>query len=645
MFIIFLLLFTVRCSEDQFLTVSSAVNASAEIDAQVDNTGTVTDCLSCTYVVPNNQGLVDGAALGLKPGSIIGLRGNYGSLTFRNIVGTADNPIIIKNCGGTAYIDGTGRPNAIKTERSKYFRITGGDVDNVYGIKVFSGHMGVSLGSFTTDVEVDHVEITKSGFAGIIAKTDPTCDEATWRGNFLMENVKLHHNYIAETGGEGIYAGNSFYGGMNTDCGVKLPHEIHGITIYKNVLKNTGWEAIQLGCATRDASIHSNTIENYGVENVSAQNNGIQIGAGTGGVVYNNLIRKGAGNGIIVMGLGDNVIYNNIIDQAGGYGIFCDERASTGQGFVFLNNTIIEPKSDGIRIYAEQLPMNVIVNNVIAKPGSGTYVHKMNGVKVDMTNNYFTPSTDSLQFTDSQRNTYKLKTTSPVIDRGRNVTSFYPIDRDFYSGSRPVGAAFDIGAVETAHQNQLPIADAGRDLVITLPTNFVKLTGKGFDPDGIIASYEWIQYGGQQASISDRHTPIASVSDLKEGTYYFRLSVTDDKGARDDDNMLVRVNPLPSDLVSAEPSAYAGKDQSIIWPLNSVVLAGKGEYPGGTIVKYEWTQYGGPRAQISNSLTPTASVTFPEPGKYYFRLTVTANNGSQAFDNVLVKVLDPVANY
>src|SRR5690606_36096722 len=242
-----------------------------------------------------------------------------------------------------------------------------------------------------------------------MAKTDPNCDPATWRENFVMKNVRIHHNHISGTNGEGIYAGNSFFGGMQTDCGVKLPHEIHGIEIHHNIVEDTGWEGIQLGCATKGASIHNNIVRNYGTRNTNAQNNGIQISSGTGGLCYNNLIEGGTGNGIIVFGIGDNVIFNNIVRYAGNFGIFADERDTPGRGFVFLNNTILEPKSDGLRIYAELVPENVFINNVIAKPGSGVFVKKLNNdVKITMSNNYFTHHTDSLLIADMAGGNYRL---------------------------------------------------------------------------------------------------------------------------------------------------------------------------------------------------------------------------------------------
>lgn len=457
--IIIVFLLMMRCSDEQ-ITVATSDLSSPDLNTTT-STADGGDCSSCTYVVPANVTIVDGENLGLKPGSIIGLdaRTPYKNLTFRHINGTIDQPIIIRNCGGTARIDGTGKFAGIQTEYSSYYRITGGDVSNTYGIIVTGATMSVNMGMRSTHFEVDHIEVQNSGFAGIMAKTDPNCDPATWRENFLMKGVAIRNNYIHDTGGEGIYAGNSFFMGMNTPCGVKLPHEIQYIRIFGNKIRNTGWDGIQLGCATKGASIYNNDIENYGTANKAVQNNGIQIGTGTGGVCYNNLVKGGTGNGIIVLGLGDNIIYNNVIDHAGNFGIFCDERYTPGPGFKFINNTILSPKSDGIRIYADLVPMNVIVNNIIADPGSYTgytyprspsdaFVYKLNAnVKLDMSHNYFTADSTALPTAGIFNAEYKLALPCPVVDQGADI-SVYSFKTDFYYKPRLKGAAYDIGAVE-----------------------------------------------------------------------------------------------------------------------------------------------------------------------------------------------------
>lgn len=60
------------------------------------------ECSTCTYVVAKNTDLIDGKALGLKPGSVICLNKGikYGELSFVNLQGTEENPITIGNCDG-----------------------------------------------------------------------------------------------------------------------------------------------------------------------------------------------------------------------------------------------------------------------------------------------------------------------------------------------------------------------------------------------------------------------------------------------------------------------------------------------------------------------------------------------------------------
>lgn len=94
----------------------------------------------------------------------------------------------------------------------------------------------------------------------------------------------------------------------------------------------------------------------------------------------------------------------------------------------------------------------------------------------------------------------------------------------------------------TSLTNIAPVANAGPDKSIMLPTSSLKLYGSAKDSDGSITSYKWTQYGGPTtATISGSTTATAAISSLKAGKYYFRLTVKDDDGASDYDNMLVKV--------------------------------------------------------------------------------------------------------
>ncbi|HYG03546.1 MAG TPA: right-handed parallel beta-helix repeat-containing protein [Chryseosolibacter sp.] len=426
----------------------------------IANVGTIISCDDCTYVVPDSTKIVDGTKLGIKAGDVICLSGSnsYASIIFRNIVGEPGNPVIIRSCGGVATIDGTGSGYTMKTERSRYIRITGG-TEKPHGLRIVGGRMGLMLETLTSDVEVDRVEIANIGFAGIMAKTEPTCKDETLRGNFVMRNISLHHNYVHDTGGEGFYVGHSRYNeGITLSCGVRMPHEIHGVKIYNNVVVNAGWEAIQVGSTTKGAMVFNNRIENYGVANQNFQNNGIQFGEGAPGTCFANFINGGKGAGIIILGNAENFVHDNVILNAGSMGIFIDERAARGDGFRIVNNTIVNPGTDAIRLYSEYVP-NVVMNNIIVNPGNfdfytyprssaDSYLYLLSKtVPVTKANNIFTTNISDLHFLNPDANNFRLTRESPAVDAGADIST-YRIATDNAKQNRLRGATYDIGAYE-----------------------------------------------------------------------------------------------------------------------------------------------------------------------------------------------------
>lgn len=511
---------------------------------------------NCKYTVGLTETNVDGKALSIQPGDVICIQaGNRSVLRFSNIVGTASKPVIIKNCGGVANIENTDKSYAVWFSASRYFRVTGtGDAANNYGIRAKTSKSGSNafvVTDLSSDVEVDHVEVAGAGFSGIMAKTDPRCDLSANRGVFTMYNVIIHENYVHDVTGEGMYIGNSFYNGWtgNTSCsGTTLyPHDIIGCKVYKNIIKRTGCEAIQVGTASSGCEIYNNDIELFGQDPfANYQNNGVQIGLGTGGKMYNNIIKNGPGNGIIVQGKGDNVIYNNIIIGAGSNGIYCDDATTSGtlgSGFSFINNTIITPGGDGLKIAAERVAMNHFINNIIIKPGTGKYINKVHTtVKMEEVNNYYSANIADAKFVNAASNDFHLLSTSPALNKGA-ATSTYGVTFDFDSKARPSGGVYDIGAFELqVVSNALPTVNAGADKAITLPTATVSLTGTASDSDGSIASYSWTKQSGGAATLTNATTATLTASALVAGTYTFRLTVTDNAGATAYDDVVVTVN-------------------------------------------------------------------------------------------------------
>ncbi len=94
--------------------------------------------------------------------------------------------------------------------------------------------------------------------------------------------------------------------------------------------------------------------------------------------------------------------------------------------------------------------------------------------------------------------------------------------------------------------NTPPTVNAGVDKSLTLPTNSVAMTATASDAGGSIASYSWTKTAGpSQFSISNSSILNPTISNLVEGTYTFRLTVTDNQGASSNDNINVVVGSVP----------------------------------------------------------------------------------------------------
>lgn len=90
--------------------------------------------------------------------------------------------------------------------------------------------------------------------------------------------------------------------------------------------------------------------------------------------------------------------------------------------------------------------------------------------------------------------------------------------------------------------NVPPVADAGKDQQIVLPIDSVTLMGHGTDNDGTIVGYHWTFIDGPATyTIDTPNDSTTKVYNLVTGTYRFRLTVTDDKGATGSDIIIITV--------------------------------------------------------------------------------------------------------
>lgn len=413
----------------------------------------------------------------VHPGDTIYLAaGNRDKLLIRNFKGTADSPVIFMNKGGAVNIN-TSSYYGIAINNCRYIKVSGqGSNGNFYGIQItkVAAGCGIGIGAMSSDFEIDHLLITHCSTEGIYAKTDPDCSFIATRNKFTQFNTNIHDNYIADIGNEGMYIGSSYYAGVTINCNGKdtlvMPPVLNGVTINNNIVKNTGWDGIQVSSAPLHCHIYNNTVSNDSQAETLNQMSGILMGGGSKCNCNNNLVTDGKGDGIENHGLGGNNIFNNIIVNAGQtylpgnltqmkHGIFVSDVSALQDSSVnIFFNDIINPKSDGIRFQSIKSRHNLISANLIVNPGNYNFYPYSNtaftsndayimiplkAADVQMKNNFFSKNMSAAGIAGTD---YSILPGSPLINQGDagNGTVTY----DYYYHRRPVGGLFDIGAVE-----------------------------------------------------------------------------------------------------------------------------------------------------------------------------------------------------
>ncbi len=436
--------------------------------------------------------VVDGTDI--NPGDTIKVQaGQRDYILFRNIEGAQGNPVVIINDGGQVEFS-TNHWYAIKFQTCKYIKFTGkGHASYTYGFYVRentnTSGTGVSVDNMSTDVEIENIEVSNIHTAGLYAKTEPDingdCSFAATRDKFTMYNLSIHDCYFHDISDEGMYIGSSKYTGQTvytSGCsGTEvLPHVIEGVQVYNNIVENTGWDGIQVSSATKDCAIYNNTIRQDSYRETDGQMSGILIGGGSSCNCYNNKIFDGKGDGIDILGLGNHKVYNNLIVRAGKtfkpegsatsnpkHGIWVGHvDTEAGSEILIYNNTIISPKTHGMKLTNVSINSYKIYNNIISEPGAASvlggdnelsYMNISNLISYQKSNFYHTNDQADVQFIHPDNDNYDLEALSPAVNAGLDMSNF-DLTTDIDGKTRPYAGAYDIGAYES-HEHGISIEE------------------------------------------------------------------------------------------------------------------------------------------------------------------------------------------
>lgn len=116
-----------------------------------------------------------------------------------------------------------------------------------------------------------------------------------------------------------------------------------------------------------------------------------------------------------------------------------------------------------------------------------------------------------------------------------------------------VVAGLLLAATNSSAANRKPVADAGADSTVDLATIVYLDASRSYDSDGNIRKYQWQQTQGVKIKLLNAKSSAASFTSpaslpnkSRQASLTFKLTVTDNKGAKAADNLVVTVADIPT---------------------------------------------------------------------------------------------------
>lgn len=417
------------------------------------------DC-GCDHEIAPGTQAVNGTELGVAPGDVVCvMAGDYQFIRFREIRGTPEAPVVIKNCGGVVQVRNTDRAYAVDFQGSSHhFRITGTGESGVdYGFRVSAPdrdpYPGVGLWFLdkSTDYEADHIEVYETGFAGVMSKTDPLCDGSADQGTFAQKNVHLHHLWVHDTGGEGLYIGSTQAAGHTITCNnqqeVHQPHFLEGIEVDHLLVEDTEWDGMQVGMAHEGCSVHDNVIRRVGSAGVQYQQQGLQIGSFSRCDVRRNVLSDGPQMGVIVLGAYDTTLADNVIARFAQRSIYANLNLTPGPvAYRIAHNTFTGLGEGAVQVFGDALENSFAWNNLVVGPPES--IAASNDVGWSAEGNLFVATAAEAGFVDASADDYHLTEGSPARGAGvDHAEDGFTVDLDgLLRASPPSVGAYELAA-------------------------------------------------------------------------------------------------------------------------------------------------------------------------------------------------------
>jgi hypothetical protein len=420
--------------------------------------------------------------------------GSYSHLNFHGLVGTEDAPVTITNCGeGQVVVDAEAAYPAVSAQAARHLRLTGtGDPNQAFGFVVQNPGPGlavIDMKGGTSDIELDRFEVMGPAYSGIAIRNYPYCDPTLGRDAFTQTNTRIHHNYVHDVSGEGLYIGPSHYHSeysptSTADCAPGIPEAaLRGVEIHHNTVEDVGRDGIQVGAAIDGMFIYNNTIRRYALAGSYGHIGGIQINPGSVGNIFGNRIESAVDgppdNAVQYAGGedGPTLLYNNLIVGTETPFIALQRMGNDSSPVHFLNNTVVNRRSE----YSKTMVLFcsptwtrsfVFTNNIFTNYdliGSYKWGDEEIGIRTSLIGsdhaehclvngevrgndldenqriegNLYAQDPDTVGFVDHATGDYRLTEGSMALGLGENLSGTFTTDID---GQERGAGPFDMGA-------------------------------------------------------------------------------------------------------------------------------------------------------------------------------------------------------
>ena len=331
----------------------------------------------------------------------------------------------------------------------------------------------------------------------------------------------IDHNIVLNTVGNSDGTPDAFKPNNSLSGGIFLDESTTNVTVSGNTVANILSSGIKLLKASNNTLV-DNTIYN--------SQKALEYLDGATNLIANNKIRR-------------NIFFAKLVSQLPV--VFYTSTNNIATFGTADSNYYARPMDDNNTFYLRQ-PSTSYVYKTLAgwQTFTGQDTHSKKSPKT-ITN------VNELNFQYNASNTSKIVAFSGL--------SYKDVAGNVYNNSATIAAWSSLVLISngvTSTTNKTPVANAGGDKSITLPTNTTSLAGTGTDTDGTISSYSWLQLSGPSAGTL--LTPAAAstvLHNLIQGTYTYELTVTDNLGGKGSDKVSVTVYPsvaaLPGTLLPA----------------------------------------------------------------------------------------------